>query len=301
MSLSAETFWRELIFPIVFPFSLLYFGFVLPVCRPSFILFRLRFGSALAPGVLNRRQRKRPVGPLVPNGWKDAAAAPAVPRVSSATWGSVVAAAAGAGGRALVAGCGGHLLFRFVVHHLVPLLLRRLRCRRRRQQPRPPLGPSSARADTEVSESERAKKEAKVGGEEEAEEEEEERDGPVTPLPPADNVYDEAAGGDGQVRSERCGTWWWLWDGSQNRESLRLGAFLASSTHLLPARHALHQHLTYCAVCCACGLRSDGRLSRGGVCAAAITRHRRRLELLPGRHDRRFGRVSCRVPRPNSR
>lgn len=157
-----------------------------------------------------------------------------VPRASSTSWGSVVAAAAGAGGRALVAGCGGHLLFRFVVHHLVPLLLRRLRRRRRRrQQPRPPLGPASARADTdgagecEESESERAKKNAKVGGEE-AEEEEEERDGPVTPLPPADNV--DEAGGDGQVKPERCGMWWWLWDGSQNRESLRLGAFLASMT-----------------------------------------------------------------------
>lgn len=201
-----------------------------------------------------------------------------VPGASSTSWGSVVAAAAGAGGRALVAGCGGHLLFRFVVHHLVPLLLRRLRRRRRRrQQPRPPLGPASARADTdgagecEESESERAKKNAKVGGEE-AEEEEEERDGPVTPLPPADNV--DEAGGDGQVKPERCGMWWWLWDGSQNRESLRLGAFLASSTHLLPPRHALHQHLTCCAVCAMCCLRSDGRLSRGGVCAAAITRHR---------------------------
>jgi hypothetical protein len=141
------------------------------------------------------------------------------PFISEASWGPVLVAAARAGGRALVVGCGGHALFRFVAYHLVPLVLRHLRRRRRagrRPQMTPPLLPPQADAEAK---------------------EKEETDGPVvTPRRAGDTDEDEEEGKamarDDAAGSSRCGSsrLAWLWDGAQNRESLRLGTFLASST-----------------------------------------------------------------------
>lgn len=140
--------------------------------------------------------------------------------LASGAWGPVLAAAARAGVRALVVGCGGHVLFRAVVYHLVPLLLRHLRRHRRRARPQLTQQLTPHRA---------------LQADEEAKEEEgkEETDGPVV-TPRRAGVNEDEGGKESAMACDdgnRCGSRLaWLWDGAQNRESLRLGIFLSSMT-----------------------------------------------------------------------